>query len=170
LGKEKTKDRDLLTGEDVVPRKANSIYIQARDREKSFCKRYGLVKLLSERLSSSGRLTVVDSPQGSDVLLEISFVKELLIPLEYNSAGMVIKHQYTVTLGAEMTEQHSGRRIFYDRTIEATIIFSQSIPPILTRYQAGEELAEELAKRLESKVLTGWYTERMTDREKGIGN
>ena len=57
--------------------------------------------------------------------------------------------------------------IFFEKGIQSFKIFSDVIPPIETEEYILKIIIDDLAKRIFSKTITGWYTDRMTDIEKG---
>ena len=157
-----------INGEPVVPRRANTIYIQkfinrtpaTRITEK-------LSQRIREHISKDRRLAVNDSIESSDLILTGTITALSIQNTKFNNMGIAEKKRLRITASIKLPEKAGMRLIFYEKEMQAFKEFSDTVPPIQSEDMAMEDVINELARRITAKTLTGWYTELMTPIEKG---
>ena len=87
--------------------------------------------------------------------------------LEYGNLGTPVKKRMRIITTVQLIDTKRKGTIFYEKGIQSFKIFSDVIPPIETEEYILKIIIDDLAKRIFSKTITGWYTDRMTDIEKG---
>ncbi|MCL1911806.1 MAG: LPS assembly lipoprotein LptE [Leptospirales bacterium] len=159
---------DQFSGDTVVPRQANTIYIAPFTNMTRKTELTDTVALkLSGLVISDGRLAIVKNINAADTVFEskiISFEKQTVT---FNNSGQPDKRRLRVIVSAKFTDSKKQRVIFNDSSIQAFFEFSEITRPIVSEIQAVEILTDNLAKRLFAKIMSGWYTGEMTDIEKG---
>ena len=70
-------------------------------------------------------------------------------------------------MSARLIDRKKEKIIFSDPRIQSFTEFSETVPPITWEEQAMETVLENMSKRLLSKIIKGWYTDQMTNIEKG---
>lgn len=159
---------DQFSGETVVPRRANTIYIAPlinMTQKAEFTDKIAVK--LSSLIVSDGRLAIVKDIGTADTVFEakiISFEKQTIT---FNSFGQPDKKRFRIIVSAKFTDSKKQRIIFNDSSIQAFFEFSEITRPITSEIQAAEALTDNISKRLFSKIMSGWYTGEMTDIEKG---
>ena len=161
---------DDINGEPVVPRAANRILVpDFRSSIGMSTVAERLTLLVRERISMDGRLAVVKDGEKADLLLE-GLVRDYEIqPMEIDRTGRPEKKRMRITASARLVDTAKGRVIFHDREIQAFEIFSDLLPPVRHESLVRESVIQNLARRIALKVITGWYTELMSEVEKGKG-
>ena len=158
---------DGFEGEPVVPRSANRLYIvppaNTTAREDISPKLYDKVK---EFISLDGRLGVDADDSNSDLRLEIRITKYLLERLKFDEVGRASEKRIWVTADVRLLNIKRRKMIFYEADIQSFKTFSDLVPPIETEIQVIDYVLDDLAKRITSKTVTGWYTDQMTIIEK----
>ena len=159
---------DQFSGETVVPRQANTIYIAPfinTTRKTELADKVAFK--LSSLIVSDGRLAIVKDANTADTVFEtkiISFEKQAIT---FNNFGQPDKKRLRIIVSAKFTDNKKQHVIFNDSSIQAFFEFSEITRPITSEIQAIESLTDNLAKRLFAKIVSGWYTGEMTDIEKG---
>jgi len=157
-----------IDGEPVVPRRANTIYINP------FANLTGnsiitdkLMKRVRESINRERRLAVTASPETADLLLMGRVTGFEIQNKEFNPMGIPEKKRMRITASIKLIEREGMRLIFVENGIQAFLEYSDTVPPIKQESMALEDVVLELSRRITSKTITGWYTERMTPVEKG---
>ena len=158
---------DGFDGEPVVPRNANRLYIlppaNSTERADISPRLYDKVK---GYISLDGRLGVDADDNNSDLRLEIRITKYLLERLKFDEVGRAIEKRIWVTADVRLLNIKRKKVIFYEADIQSFKTFSDLVPPIETEVQVMEYVLDDLARRITSKTVTGWYTDQMTIIEK----
>ena len=159
---------DQFSGETVVPRQANTIYIAAFINTTQRAELADKIALkLSNLIVSDGRLAVAKDAGAADTIFEgriISFEKQTIA---FNNFGQPDKKRLRIIVSAKFSDNKKQRVIFNDSSIQAFSEFSEITRPITSEIQAVDTLTDNLAKRLFAKIISGWYTGEMTGIEKG---
>jgi hypothetical protein len=170
------RDDDTLTGkiingfegEPVVPRNANRLFIAQPVNMTGITDLSSkLLYRVKAHISLDGRLGVDPDEQKSDLRLEVIISKFMVQSLAHDSIGRAVQKRIRVTVDARLLNLKRNKVIFFEAGIQAFRIFSDLAPPIETVPQVTEYVLDDLAKRITSKTVTGWYTEQMTEIEKG---
>jgi hypothetical protein len=156
------------TGEPVIPRGAHMIYIQ------NFLNKSGreqienrLVRRIEKLISMDGRLAVVDSHSKTDLILSGMVLSFAIQNLEFNKIGQPVKKRMRIAASINLVDKINMRTVFRKSAIESFTTYSDILPPVEKEFQVVNRVIDELAERIVSKTLTGWYTDKMTDVEKG---
>jgi hypothetical protein len=155
-------------GEPVVPRNANRLYIMppvnmtgaAEISDK-------LLYRIKAHISLDGRLGVDADGQKSDLRLEVLITKFMIQNLEYDTIGRAVKKRIWITADVRLLDLKRNRVIFFEAGVQAFRVFSDLVQPIETVPQVTEYVMDDMGKRITSKTVSGWYTDQMTNIEKG---
>jgi hypothetical protein len=156
------------TGEPVIPRKANRIYIR------NFINRSGREQIesrlqfrIEKLISMDGRLAVASSPLETDLILSGEVTSFTIQDLEFNELGQPVKKRMIIIASVNLIDKMNTRTVFRESTVQSFRTFSDRLPPVEKEFQVLNRVIDELAERIISKTLTGWYTDKMTEIEKG---
>ncbi len=156
-----------FNGVPVLPQDANRIFIAPIHNNTSFRQGESLLRnRLGRLISREGRLSVIESETGADLLLKIAITSYSVQPLTYDRNGRLDRQRLRITVSSAMNDCQRNRLIFRENGIQAFLEFSEITFPIRTQAQTAEEVVSLLADRLYSKIKSGWYTEHLTDIEK----
>jgi hypothetical protein len=159
---------DQLSGETVVPREANTIYlVPFKNATRYSALPDRINSKLGNLIVSDGRLAIHKEMDAADTVLEGKIKSLQTQPLTFNSFGREDKKRLRILVSVRLTDNKKQRVIFDDPEIQAFIEFSETTPPITSEIQATENLIDSLSKRIFSKIISGWYTNEMTNIEKG---
>ena len=159
---------DQLSGEPVVPRQANTLYVEPFANSSSIV---GLEDKLMTRLNTlvttDGRLAMVKSEDNADITMQGIIFSSQIQNITFNKFGQADKRRIRILATVKLTDNKKKRVIFNDPEIQAFTEFSEISSPITTEIQAIETVVDNMAKRLLSKIISGWYTDQMLNFEKG---
>jgi hypothetical protein len=158
---------ESLDGEPVVPRNANKLYLKLSSvvTEKDLAGL--LLPRLRETISLDGRLGLVDNAYFSDCRLDVIVTGFMIQDLKFDSMGRCVKKRMRITAGVALFDVARNKQVFSDPEIQAFREFSDEVPPIESFSHVIENVLSDLAKRISAKTLSGWYTQYMSDVEKG---
>ncbi len=114
-----------------------------------------------------GRLAVVSSPLETDLVLSGKVLSFTLQNLEYNEIGQPVKKRMRITASVKLLDRINMRTVFRDSDVQSFRTYSDILPPVENEFQVLNRVIDELAERIVSQTLTGWYTDKMTNIEKG---
>ena len=155
-----------MDGEPVVPREANRLYITFFQKNAAWSDITGrLVLKIREVITSDGRLAVVSDASSADLNLECVLTGYQIQNLDFDPGGRPIKKRMRITADVRMRDIAKKKLIFHEREIQSFVEFSDVKAPVSLEPQVREEVLENLAKRISSKTITGWYTKFMTPEE-----
>jgi hypothetical protein len=158
---------DGFEGEPVVPRNANRLFIVP---PANFTGMGDLAPKLLYRIkahiSIDGRLGVDVDEQKSDLRLEVVITKFMIQNVAFDALGRAVQKRIWITADVRLLNLRRKKVIFFEPGIQSFKIFSDLVQPIETVTQVTEYVLDELAKRITSKTVTGWYTDQMTIIEK----
>jgi hypothetical protein len=159
---------EKINGDTVVPRSANTIQIAPFLNDSQ---RTELPDRLAFRLGqiiiSEGRLAVVNRGEAADILLQGRIIKYQVQTVSFNKFGIPDKKRLLMKVSARLIDVRKNRIIFNDESIQSFAEYSEILPPVTTETRAADTVLDSLARRLHSKIISGWYTEEMTNIEKG---
>lgn len=160
-----------IRGEPVVPRSANTIYLDLKapdDARVTIVDR--LHQKLVDQLTAAGRLAVTEKRQLSDLIARIRITAIQLQVTSFDSFGTAERKRLLVTARCTLLEKKNPRPVFASAPLQAFREYSTVNAPVETDQEAEEKVLDELAARLVSQIHRGWYTDRMSDIEKGRKN
>jgi hypothetical protein len=158
---------ESFDGEPVVPRAANRLYIAPPvDATGSPDLAEKLLIKVREGVSLDGRLGVDSDDLHADLRLEIRISKYLVERLAYDAIGRAVKKRLWMTADVKLVKlDRKKKTIFFEPDIQSFREFSDLVMPIEPESLVREYVLNELALRITSKTVTGWYTDLMTDIE-----
>lgn len=157
-----------INGEPVIPRSANRIivpFFRNFTGEPAVSDR--LTLRLRELISMDGRLAVVSDNNRADLRLNGKVELYHIQPIHYSDAGEPVRKRLRIVASVELVDLRREKKIFSQMQVQAFEVFSDVIPPFVSETQAKESVIESLARRVAVKTVSGWYTELMTNIEKG---
>jgi len=157
-----------ISGEPVVPREANKIFIplfENKTRRAEIAEK--LFNRINERIGMDGRLAVVSDEKIADLKLEGVITDFTVQNLEYGTVGKPVKQRMRILASVRCTDLMKKSLIFYENDIQAFKAFSQVIHPIESEELVLYDVISYLADRIAQKTVTGWYTNLLTPVEKG---
>ncbi len=158
---------DSFNGDPVVPQSANRIFIiQPINSTGLPILAPRLYDKIKEYISLEGRLGVVADETNTDLRLEVRIARYGIERLRYDALGRSVQNRMRITADVRLLNLQKRKVIFWEADIQAFRVYSELEPPIETESQVREYVLDDLAKRITSKTLTGWYTDQMTIIEK----
>lgn len=157
------------TGEPVIPREANKIFIQ--DIDCAVAPEFPgeeLKLLLNESFIREGRLATVNTPDNCDLILKMKLIDYNIRNMKINSIGVPLEKRLNINVVLSLYDNKNKKTVINSRPVYAFRIFSESVHPIEPENIALRKCLAEMAGRITTAVLTGWYTDLMTPGEKGI--
>ena len=159
---------DKINGGPVVPRHANSIFIgEFTDLSGKADIARRLAMKVKELINRDGRLAVAPGAAGSDLALSAAVTGFQIQPVEYGNQGIPVKKRMLLTASVILLDMTRGRTIFGNRAVQSFTEYSETVPPVMSEYQAIDSVIEKMAERIRAQTITGWYTDYMTPVEKG---
>jgi hypothetical protein len=159
---------EKINGDTVVPRSANTIHIAPFLNDSQ---RTELPDRLAFRLGqiiiSEGRLAVVENGEAADILLQGRILQYQIQTVSFNKFGIPEKKRLLMRVSLRLIDRRKNRIIFNDESIQSFAEYSDILPPVTTETRAADTVLDNLARRLHSKIISGWYTDEMTNIEKG---
>lgn len=116
-------------------------------------------KAMNTRISKSEQLSLVSSPGESDLVLKVSFTEYSSEPVKVNSSGTVEKYKLRLVSFVWIISPSTGDEKVRQKKVDAELVYSELIPPVMSEYQAISALTDQLADRVISVVSTGFYRE-----------
>ena len=158
---------DSFDGDPVVPQNANRIFIMQPVNSTGLqILTPRLYDKIKEYISLEGRLGVVPDEMNTDLRLEVRIAHYALERLRYDAVGMPVQNRMRITADIRLLNLKKKKLIFWEADIQAFRVYSELERPIETESQVRDYVLDDLAKRITSKTLTGWYTDQMTIIEK----
>ncbi len=157
-----------INGEPVIPRSANRIiipYFKNFTGEPTVSEK--LTLRVRELINMDARLAVVSDSHRADLRLGGKVVLYHIQPIHYSDAGEPVRKRLRIVVSIELKDLKREKEIFSQRQIQAFEIFSDVIPPFASETQVRERVIENLARRVAVNTVSGWYTELMSNIEKG---
>jgi len=158
-----------IDGEPVIPNNANSIFISLffnRTSEQAIEQQLSLK--IKKDIAMDGRLLINENRIESNLILRGIIDKFMIMPLSFNDFGNVQKKIMKISVSIILYNNMNKKIIFIIHKIIAFKNFSDTTVPIENKEQVKEKVLDELAKRITSQILKGWYSELLTNQEKGI--
>ncbi len=160
-----------LNGTPVIPREANKIVIASFSNITSVQGMESrLSALLKKHISLDGRLAPVSQKENPDILLKGSIYSYSVQATAHAKNGAVIEKRIIIKSSIALYDLKKKNLIFHDPFIQSFRKFSDRIPPISTESACREYVLDNLALRIASKTVSGWYTKHLTPIEKGKKN
>lgn len=158
-----------IRSEPVIPRHANTLFIApVTAPEKHGDAAETLKELLIRELTSQGRLSIInDKKYGTDLQTVIRIYTWQLQVLSFTSTGTPERKRLLVKALCSLYEKNKKSPVFYHVPVQAFIEYSSSTAPVITDSEAENMVLQDLALRIASQIHSGWYTDRMTNIEKG---
>lgn len=116
-----------------------------------------IITRLRNRISFEGRFIVVNEPGQSDIEMDLEIFLYTLQPMKFDTAGNQIQKKMRALVSVSIFNSKSGNVILKGKEVEAILLFSEIIPPVMDMYSATASLADMLSERIMSVLMTGWY-------------
>lgn len=159
---------DKINGGPVVPRHANTIFIgEFTDLSGKADIARRLSMKVRELINRDGRLAVAPAAAGSDLALSAAVTGFQIQPVEYGNQGIPVKKRMLLTASVKLLDMTRGKTIFGNRAVQSFTEYSETVPPVMSEYQAIDSVIDRMAERIRAQTITGWYTDYMTPVEKG---
>lgn len=158
----------IMIGEPVVPREANTVFLELMTSGRDISGVSDIFTvMLKRRLSMDGRLAVTAERDRADLVLQYGLGRYQVQVLKYGDFGRPVRKRMRIVAAMLLRDRVRDRVILTDREIQSFREFSDVLPPVETEVQVLNEILDNLASRVFSKTVSGWYTEYMTRIEKG---
>lgn len=171
------KSLQAVDGEEIIPQKYRSIYIQNfrnRNYESDLIGR--LKEKLQLQFQQNGRLKVELNKDKADVILYGSLESFREVPATFDRFGQPSTYSLfsivEVTLRVhqkhlEKDNPNANSIIMEKRIVRFDTTYSPRQPPFESRFTAIERLLDGLSQRTVHTVFNGWYSELKTKEELG---
>lgn len=156
-----------MNGELVIPRDANKICVPTF---RNITGTKGIEKYLSRevrtRINIDGRLVVVDSDNGPQLLLSGTITEYQLQDVRFDGFGRAVKKRLRIVARVTLSETARGKVVFRNKSVQAFKSYSDIHPPITSELEVRTEVLNHLAERIKLQTIRGWYTELQTAIER----
>ena len=157
-----------LRGGPIIPESANTIFIAPIENLTNKPElTQTLSMLLRRQVATEGRLAVVDNDSSADLVLILRINSYHVQNLEHNKRGVPSKQRLRITGLVSLFDRQAKTHIFRNNEVQSFKIFSQVVMPIQTELQCCEDVLKMMADRIYLMVKTGWYSDLLTEIEKG---
>lgn len=116
-----------------------------------------IITRLKNRISFEGRFVVVNEPGQGDIEMDLEIFLFTLQPVKFDTSGNQIQEKMRALVSVTIFNSKNGNVILKGKEIEAILVFSEIIPPVMDMYSATASLADMLSERILSVLMTGWY-------------
>ena len=152
----------------IIPENANTIFIaQIENLTNKPNIPQTLNIALKRQLAVEGRLAVIDNDSSADLLLILKINSYHIQDLERNTRGIPSKQRLRITSHVSLFDRQTKTYVFKDNEVQSFKIFSQVVMPIQSEPQCCEDVLKIMADRIHLMIKTGWYSDLLTDIEKG---
>lgn len=155
-------------GEPVIPREANRIYLTPFNNRsvKRDIDEILMIKI-RDAIIRDMRLAVTSDANNTDLVLTGTIQSYTIQMIKFNPIGEPEKKRMRITAVVTLMNSRDGAIIFERTGVQAFKEYSDTVPPILTENQVLLDVINELADRITLQTITGAYTGKMTNVEKG---
>ena len=157
-----------FSGGPIIPENANTIYIAQIENSTNI---HGLSQTLGmalrRQIAIEGRLAVIDNYALADLILIVRINSYRVQNLEFNRMGAPSRQRLRITGTASLFNRQTQTFIFRDNEVQSFKVFSQEIMPIQSELQCREDVLRMMADRIHLMIRTGWYSELLTEIERG---
>jgi hypothetical protein len=157
---------DKSTGDTVIPRNSNSIYIYPIKNNTTRQDIEDKITIaIRNKISLEGRLVIVSDLKSAELSLECTVNNYLIEFIEYKDIGRPVRMRLKILLSARLYDLKKGKVIFFDKGMQSYKIYSDVLPPVETEEQALEFVINNLTNRIMEKLSTGWDTKNRFQEE-----
>ncbi|HPS56880.1 MAG TPA: LPS assembly lipoprotein LptE [Spirochaetota bacterium] len=143
-----------IKGGTIIPDSAGTIYIisftggtNGAEFNNEFARR------LKRIINLDGRLSVVESVDESDLILDASPVRYSEENVRFDETGRPVLRRISITVRVTLSEKSTGRIIIKDKE---TDLFTEYNPDSAIMNDVYRELADRSSAAVLSIILTGW--------------
>ena len=115
--------------------------------------------VLRRRINFNKQLSLMDTPDKSDLVLKVRLTGYTIKPVKYNTSGEAVQKKISLNAYVHMIYIPTGEEKIRNKLVESELIYSDKNPPIMSDYNAITSLTDILAERVVSVVTTGFYNE-----------
>ena len=158
---------DKSTGETIIPRNANSLFIYPiNNKSRRYDIEDKIMMSIRNKISLEGRLALVPDLKSAELSLECIVNNYIIENIEYRDIGRPVKMRLKILISARLYDLKRQKIIFSDPEMQSFKIYSDILSPIETEDQALEFVINNLTDRIIEKVRTGWDTKYKFPEEK----
>lgn len=151
---------ETFTGNRLLPEGVSRIYIdEITDGSVNSTVKETFDIVLRRRINLNQQLSLINSPDKSDLLLKIRLSGYSLKPVKYNTSGEVIQKKIRLDAYVQMIYIPTGEEKIRNKMVRSELIYSDKNPPVMSDYSAATALTDLLAERIVSVATTGFYDE-----------
>lgn len=159
--KRKAMLSETFTGNRLLPEGVSRIYIdKVTDGSVDSTAKETFDVVLRRRINLNPQLSLIDTPDNSDLILKIRLTGYSLEPVKYNTSGEVIQKKIRLDAYVRMIYVPTGEEKIRNKLVQAELKYSDKNPPITSDYSATTSLTALLADRIVSVATTGFYDEK----------
>jgi len=112
---------------------------------------------LRNRINLNKNLSVVDSPDDSDLILKVWLAGYSSEPVKINSSGIVEERKLRIDSFVRLISTSTGEEKIKKKYVDSVQYYSEINPPVTSEFKAVTALTDLLSDRVVSVVITGWY-------------
>jgi hypothetical protein len=158
---------DKSTGETVIPRNSNSLYIYPiKNKTNRQDIEDKMMMGIRNKISLEGRVALVSDLKSAELSLECIVNNYIIEFIEYRDIGRPVRMRLKIFISIRLYDLKREKVILFDPEMQSYKIYSDVLSPIETEEQALEFVLNNLTDRIMEKVRTGWDTKYMFPGEK----
>ena len=152
---------ETFKGNRLLPEGVSRIYIdEVSDGSINSTAKETFDIVLRRRINLNPQLSLIDTPDNSDLVLKLRLTGYSSKPVKYNESGEVIEKKLRLNAYVHMIYIPAGEEKIRNKLVESELVYSDKNPPIMSEYNAITSLTDLLAERIVSVVTTGFYNEK----------
>lgn len=150
---------DKSTGETVIPRNSNSLYIYPlKNRTNRQDIEDKIMRGIRNKIALEGRVALVSDLKSAELSLECIINNYIIEAVEYRDIGRPVRMRLKIFISAKLFDIKRNKVIFFEPEMQSYKLFSDVLPPIETEEQALDFVVNNLTNRIMEKTSTGWDT------------
>ncbi len=115
---------------------------------------------LRNKINLNKNLSVVNSPEFSDMILKVWLTSYISEPVKFNSSGIIEERRLKIDSFICLISSTTGEEIIKKKYIDSVQFYSDVIPPVTSEFKAITGLTDMLSERIVSVLITGWYLDK----------
>jgi hypothetical protein len=152
---------NTLKGNRLLPAAVNRIYIdKIYDGNISASVKDSFASALRSKINLNKKLSLIDTPENSDLILKIKLTGFVSENVKYNSMGIVELKKLRLDSFVWLVSAATGEWKIKEKKVESELFYSDINSPIMSELKAITVLTDQLADRIISVITTGWYLEK----------
>jgi len=152
---------NTFKGNRLLPAAVNRIYIEKiYDGNISAAVKDSFTAALRSKINLNKKLSLIDYPENSDLILKIRLTGFVSENVKYNSMGIVELKKLRLDSFVWLVSAATGEEKIREKKVESEQFYSDINPPAMSELKAITVLTDQLADRVVSVITTGWYLEK----------